>query len=79
MEFSLERFDVLSLKPAESDAVDSIVSAVRHLHVGMTSNQNGGYFWLKTNYRVYLCCLEFLSGNNCSSFFLERKRFQRVH
>ena len=32
-----------------------------HLHVGMTSIQNGGYFWLKTNYRVYLCCLEFLS------------------
>ena len=28
----------------------------------MTSIQNGGYFWLKTNNRVYLCCLEFLSG-----------------
>ena len=23
------------------------VSAARHLHVGMTSIQNGGYFWLK--------------------------------
>ena len=28
------------------------------------------YFWLKTNYRVYLCCLEFLSGFNYPSFFL---------
>ena len=39
-----------------------------HLHVGMTSIQNGGYFWLKTNYRVYLCCLEFLSRINYPSF-----------
>ena len=36
-----------------------------HLHVGITSIQNGGYFWLKTNYYVYLCRLEFLSGMNC--------------
>ena len=36
----------------------------------MTSIQNGGYFWLKTNYRVYLCCLEFLSGFNYPSFFM---------
>ena len=35
----------------------------------MTSIQNGGYFWLETNYRVYLCCLEFLSGFNYPSFF----------
>ena len=35
----------------------------------MTSIQNGGYFWLKTNYYVYLCCLEFLSGFNYPSFF----------
>ena len=50
-----------------------------HLHVGMTSIQNGGYFWLKTNYLVYLCCLEFLSGFNDPSFFLGRKRFRGVH
>ena len=56
-----------------------IVSAARHLHVGMTSIQKGGYFWLKTNYRVYLCCLEFLSGFNYPSFFLGRKRFRGVH
>ena len=41
-----------------------------HLHVGMTSIQNGDYFWLKTNYRVYLCCLDFLSGINYPCFFL---------
>ena len=36
----------------------------------MTSIQNGGYFWLKTNYRVYLCCLEFLSDfNYCTPTF----------
>ena len=48
-----------------------------HLHVGMTSIQNGGYFWLKTNYLVYLCCLEFLSGFNDPSFFLGRKALPR--
>ena len=32
-----------------------IVSAARSLtYVWMTSIQNGGYFWLKTNYRVYI-------------------------
>ena len=36
----------------------------------MTTIQNGGYFWLKTNNRVYLCCLEFLSGINYPSFLL---------
>ena len=36
----------------------------------MTWIQNGGYFGLKTNYCVYLCCLEFLSRINCPSFFL---------
>ena len=41
--------------------------------------QNGGYFWLKTNYRVYLCCLEFLSRINYPSFFIGRKRFRGVH
>ena len=56
-----------------------IVSAARHLHVGMTSIQNGGYFGLKTNYRVYLCCLEFQSWINYSSFFLGCKRFRGVH
>ena len=45
----------------------------------MTSIQNGGYFWLKTNYRVYLCCLEFLSGINYPSFFIGRKGFRGVH
>ena len=39
-----------------------------HLHVGMTSIQNGGYFWLKTNYCMYLCCLEFLSGQQLLKF-----------
>ena len=32
----------------------------------MTSIQNGSYFWLKTNYRVYLCCLEFFSHGHKS-------------
>ena len=36
----------------------------------MTSIQNGGYFRLKTNYHVYLCCLKFLLGFNYPSFFL---------
>ena len=45
----------------------------------MTSIKNGGYFWLKTNYRVYLCCLEFLSRINYPSFFIGRKRFRGVH
>ena len=31
----------------------NIVSAARHLHVEMTSIQNGGNFWLKTNYIAY--------------------------
>ena len=45
----------------------------------MTSIQNGGYFWLKKNYRVYLCCLEFLSEINYLSFCLGRKRFREDH
>ena len=49
------------------------------LHVEMTSIQNGGYFWLKTNYRVYPCCLQFLSAINYPSFFLGGKRFRGVH
>ena len=47
-----------------------------YTEIGMTSIQNGGYFWLKKNYRVYLCCLEFLSGINYPSLFLGRKRFR---
>ena len=62
------------LSAVYTKANHNIVSAARHLHVGMTSIQNGGYFWLKTNYRVYLCCLEFLSGINCPSFFLLRQQ-----
>ena len=50
---------------------------IGHLHVGMTSIQNSGYFWLKTNYRVYLCCLEFLSGINHPSFYLGHKALPR--
>ena len=34
----------------------------------MTTIQNG--VWLKTNYRVYLRCLEFLSAFNYPTFFL---------
>ena len=36
--------------------------------------------WLPemSNYRVYLCCLEFLSGFNYPSFFLGRKCFRGV-
>ena len=45
----------------------------------MTAIQNGGYFWLKTNYRVYLRCLGFLSSFNYSRFFVERKRLQEVY
>ena len=46
----------------------------------MTSIQNGGYsVWVKTNYRVYLRCIEFLSGFNYPSFFLGLKRFRGVH
>ena len=58
-----------------TDRVSYIVSMLvlaRHLHVGMTPITNGGYFRLKTNYRVirvYLFCLEFLLGFNYPNFF----------
>ena len=38
--------------------------------LGMTPIQNGSYFWLKMNYRMYLCCLEFLSVLTIPAFFL---------
>ena len=49
-----------------------------YTEIGMTSIQNGGILdWLKKNYRVYLCCLEFLSGINYPSLFLgSAKRFR---
>ena len=48
-----------------------VAACMQHrVSAGMTSIKNGGYFWLKTNYRVYLCGLEFLSGINYPSFFL---------
>ena len=48
---------------------NQIVSA---LHVKMTPIQNGGYFRLKMNNRMYLCCLEFVSRFNYYSLLTNR-------
>ena len=47
-----------------------IVSAARSLTCRDDLDSKWRLLWLKTNYCVYLCCLEFLSGINCPSFFL---------
>ena len=52
-----------------------------HLHVGMTLIQNGGYFWLKTNYYVYLLGAKrrFGQSTDCPAQSMDQRFAQPIH